>query len=560
MLRLSQVKMNINHTEEQLKNKVCKLLHVKAEELLKLQIIKKSIDARKKPEIYFLYTVDVEVSCEKRILKHLPKDCIIPNDVSYQMIRNSSLSKEETIVVVGAGPAGLFCTYLLCVNGYKPILVERGAPVEERQADVSKFWETGILDTASNVQFGEGGAGTFSDGKLNTLIKDKTGRNKFVLETFVKFGAPTSILYDAKPHIGTDILMTVIKNMRLFLIEHGAVIRFHSKVTNLCIEKNQLVGVAINETEQIATRHLVLCIGHSARDTFEMLNKQQVHMEAKSFAVGFRVEHPREFINESQYGMKHSEFLPTANYKLTAQTSLGRGVYTFCMCPGGYVVNASSEENRLAINGMSYSDRNGDNSNSAVIITVTPDDFDKKGPLAGVEFQRKIEERAYEIGHGKVPVETFGDFEIAVGSLNEAETVGVTQNTVDTTTIKETTFINNAAVTKTLKREYSTFEPTIKGDWTYGAVHDILPMQMNQAFVEGMHVFGKKLHGYDDPTSYVSGIESRTSSPIRISRDENCVSVNISGLYPCGEGAGYAGGIMSAAMDGLLVAEKLLHI
>ena len=313
-------------------------------------------------------------------------------------------------VVVGSGPAGLFCAWILALAGCRPILLERGACVEERQRDVEEFWKSGILNPMSNVQFGEGGAGTFSDGKLNTLVKDTSGRNRFVLETFVRFGAPPEILYEQKPHIGTDILIRVVKNMRLAICGAGGEVRFHSQVTDIVLDETSLVGVQVNQEEELETDTVIFAVGHSARDTFEMLYEKNLPMQAKSFAVGVRAEHPQKMINASQYGAESVPGLPAAPYKVTAKLENGRGVYSFCMCPGGMVVNASSEKGRLAVNGMSNFKRDSGIANSALIVAVTPADFPTAGPLGGIAFQRTLEERAFALGGGKIPVQLYGDF------------------------------------------------------------------------------------------------------------------------------------------------------
>jgi|GEM_PF-204854 len=432
--------------------------------------------------------------------------------------------------------AGLFCAYALMSEGFHPIVTERGKKVEERTADVQKFWETGVLDTASNVQFGEGGAGTFSDGKLNTLVKDPIGRNRFVLETFVKFGAPEHILYENKPHIGTDILADVIKRMREFMTENGVEFLFETCVTGFSTGKNgNLKSIELNHDRQIDTDCLILAIGHSARDTFSLLQEKGLNMQAKSFAVGFRVEHPQSEVNLTQYGDLYADKLPAAPYKVTANLPSGRGVYSFCMCPGGYVVNASSEEHRLAVNGMSYSDRGGSNANSAIIVSVTPEDFKadairhgvlkdadgKEDVLSGVRFQERLEERAWKLGNGKIPQQLFGDY-----------------------------CKNRPSVS------YGAFESTTKGDSVLCNLRGLLPEELEESFIEGMHHFSRAIPEFDREDAILSGVESRTSSPVRIVRDESFQS-NIRGIYPCGEGAGYAGGIMSAAMDGLKVAEAI---
>lgn len=523
--------MPLSHTKKELKEKAAGLLHIKAEDILEFQIVKKSIDARKKPDIYFIYTLDLTLREEDQILRRRGRLQIQKTEeISYSFPVTGRLPMKERPVIIGTGPAGLFCGYFLAIHGYRPVLLERGKDVGHRKKDVEAFWNGGALLPDSNVQFGEGGAGTFSDGKLNTLVKDKNGRNKEVLRILVESGAPEEILYEAKPHIGTDILIQVVKNMRKKILACGGEVRFTCKVTDIVVDKDGVREVVINDTQHMPADIVVLAIGHSARDTFRMLYERNVPMDAKAFAVGLRVEHPRKMIDKIQYGSEEHALLPSADYKVTTQTGSGRGVYSFCMCPGGYVVNASSEAGKLAVNGMSYSGRAGDNSNSAIIVTVTPEDFESSHPLAGVEFQRKMEEKAYEIGQGQVPVELYGDFKEALTGKK-----------------KEFSAILN---------QYPDFLPQIKGAYRFSPVHEILPKDLGRAFVEGMEQFDKVLPGFGDSGAYISGIESRTSSPVRIYRDETGQSA-VKGLYPCGEGAGYAGGITSAAMDGILIAEKI---
>lgn len=511
--------------------KAAGILHLKEKDILSFRIIKKSVDARKKPEIFVTYAVDVEIENEERILRRIKGTQVQQvEEKGYSFPPPGKTPLYSRPVIIGTGPAGLFCGYFLALHGYRPILFERGKTVEARIRDVEDFWHNNRLKPDSNIQFGEGGAGTFSDGKLNTLVKDKNGRNKEVLRVLAAAGAPEEILYESKPHIGTDILAGVVRKLREKIINLGGEVRFESKITDIVIEKDMVKEVVINDTEHLKTDIVVLAIGHSARDTFKMLYEHDVPMEAKAFAVGFRVEHPRRMINLMQYGMEENEFLPAADYKLTAQTTDGRGVYSFCMCPGGYVVNASSEDNRLAINGMSYSGRDGYNSNSAIIVAVTPEDFENGHPLAGIKFQKKMEEKAYKIGQGKVPVETYGDFKKAVTGEDKQPSA--------------------------ILREYHNFMPAIKGEYSFAPVHEILPKTLNSAFIEGMEQFDRVISGFGDSGVYVSGVESRTSSPVRIHRDETGQSF-VKGLYPCGEGAGYAGGITSAAMDGILIAEKI---
>ena len=515
-------------SKEVLMKKASKQLGIGVNDILDIHILKHSIDARKKPHIFQIYTLGVELknkNQEEKLVKRCRNNNITISQIQeYKFpVTMNNENKTEPPVIVGMGPAGLFCGYMLAKHGYKPIILERGKDVEARTRDVEEFWNGGKLNPESNVQFGEGGAGTFSDGKLNTLVKDKNGRNREVLKIFVECGAPEEILYESKPHIGTDILKKVVVTMRERIIENGGTVRFGAKVTDFEIENNAVCGVTVNDNEIIKTSQIVLAIGHSARDTFKYLENINVSMEAKAFAVGMRVEHPQSLINEAMYGKEHGEQLPAAPYKLTAKTSVNRGVYSFCMCPGGYVVNASSEPDRLAVNGMSYSDRGSHNANSAIIVQVTPEDYNSNGPLAGVEFQRRLEEKAFKIGNGKVPVQYYCDY------------------------------IDNK---KTKKREDFNL-PCIKGEFEYSNLRGLLPDVCEQAFIEGMKQFDKSIKGYAGDDAILSGIESRTSSPIRIHRNENMQSPSLKGLYPCGEGAGYAGGITSAAMDGILVAEHI---
>ena len=523
MIQISQLKLSCTHTEQELKKKIIKTLHIRPEELLDYTIEKQSIDARRKSDIFYVYTIWASVTQEQNVLKKSrDKNVSIVKKKTYRFPFQATEVSENRPVIIGSGPAGLFCAYLLAENGFAPILLERGKSVEERKKDVDHFWETGVLNTESNVQFGEGGAGTFSDGKLNTLVKDPTGRNRKVLEVFVKEGAPEEILYVNKPHIGTDLLMEVVRNMRETIRRNGGEVRFESKVTGLSIEKGKLCGVVVNGSEMLPAKTVVLAVGHSARDTFEMLLAEKVIMEAKSFAVGVRVEHPQRWINYAQYQKDFPENLPAASYKVTAQLPNGRGVYSFCMCPGGYVVNASSEKGRLAVNGMSYHDRTGENANSAIIVTVTPEDYGSDHPLAGMYFQRELEERAFQISGGKIPVQRYEDF------------------------------CNHRAT-----KQFGVVQPAIKGSYTPANVRAILPEVVAESIEEGIHCFDKKLHGFASPDTLLSGVESRTSSPIRIPRDPSGLEGSIEGLYPCGEGAGYAGGITSAAMDGIRVAEAV---
>ncbi len=560
MIRIQQVKLAADCQDEQaaLLKKAAKLLRVEPSAIQSLSIVKRSLDARKKPEIYAVYTVDVKVADEQAVFRKLRGkngQIQLVEEKPYRFPTPEKAVLCDRPIIVGTGPAGLFCGYMLAKAGCKPLLLERGKEVHKRREDVERFWREGVLNPDSNVQFGEGGAGTFSDGKLTTTVKDPKGRMREVLRIFVEAGAPKEILYDAKPHIGTDILLHVIENLRRQIMEWGGEVRFESQVTGLLTagafgKNRQVVGVTVNG-EDLRGGAVILAIGHSARDTFQMLHELQVPMEAKAFAVGLRMEHPREMIDRLQYG-ECGISLPAASYKVTAQTASGRGVYSFCMCPGGYVVNASSESGRTAVNGMSYSGRDGANSNSAMIVTVSPADYEPyggTGPLAGIAFQRHLEERAYEIGRGAVPVERYGDFRGAVLAGADAEKLIRTE---------EGRFSGMPAQkeNKMLGAEYPGFAPAIKGAWTFAPVHEILPDFLNQALAEGIDLIGQKMSGFADGDAYLSGVESRTSSPVRILRDETGQSA-LKGLFPCGEGAGYAGGITSAAMDGILIAEKV---
>lgn len=527
MIRITQLKLPADHTPEALKKKAAKLLRISPEEIEKVVICRQSLDARKKPELFYSYTLDVKVkqANEKReenlVHKAKSNQVSISKEKPYQFPESGEESLGGRPVIIGAGPAGLFCGLMLARAGYRPVILERGEDVDARQKSVEKFWESGVLDPTSNVQFGEGGAGTFSDGKLNTLVKDSSGRNHLVLQIFCEFGADPAILYEQKPHIGTDVLSGIVKRMREEILRLGGEVHFRCQMTELLVKDGSVCGVQTSDGRTIETKAVVLAIGHSARDTFEMLNRNKIPMEAKSFAVGLRIQHPQSVINESQYGRAEAGKLGAASYKVTAQTSGGRGVYSFCMCPGGYVVNASSEPGRLAVNGMSYHDRAGENANSALIVTVGPEDYPDQTPLGGVAFQRELEKRAFEAAGGKIPVQLYEDFK---------------ENRISEKT---------GCVT-----------PAMRGQWAFADVRSIMPETLNEAFLEAMERFGHMIHGFDMPDAVFAGIESRTSSPVRISRDEKFES-EIAGLYPCGEGAGYAGGITSAAMDGVKVAEAI---
>lgn len=518
MIRVRQIKIPIEKdTMKELKEKVAKKLQVKSDQIEKIKINKRSLDARNKEQIYYVYEVDIQIQKEEKILNKTKPDILKTPNETYQL-EITGTKQAEDITIVGSGPAGLFCAYLLAENGYHPIIIERGEKVEERVKTIEKFWETGILNKDSNVQFGEGGAGTFSDGKLNTLTKDKNFRNKKVFQILVENGAPKEIMYENNPHIGTDILQQVVKNIRNKIINMGGTIKYHSKLTNLEIKNGKLEAIEVNSKERIPCHILVLAIGHSARDTFEMLLEKGLKMSPKSFAVGVRIEHPQRQINEAQYGKKYKDILPPANYKLTYTTKEKRGVYSFCMCPGGYVVNASSEEQRLVVNGMSNYQRESKNANSALVVTVTPKDYGEN-ILDGMAFQRNLEAAAYQEGQGKIPIQQYKDFKENKKSTNLGEVT-----------------------------------PTTKGMYTLANLNNILPTYIADSLKEAIPHFSKKIKDFGREDAILLGVESRTSSPIKILRDEQGIS-NIKGIYPCGEGAGYAGGITTSAIDGIKVAE-----
>lgn len=531
MIRINQIKMKLTDGEDRLTIKAAALLRLRPEDIRSLKIVKKSIDARHKPDIKYVYSIDVTVENEKKINRRLFNNNIFfTEEKKYSMPKAGVEKLFESPVIVGMGPAGLFCGYFLAKAGYRPLIIERGECVEDRKRTVESFWRGETLNTESNVQFGEGGAGTFSDGKLNTVVKDKDGRHMEVLETFVKFGAKPEITYVNKPHIGTDILYDIVKNMRQEIIRLGGQVKFNTKLTDIHTENGKINSITVKGTakggdggsENISCQVLVLALGHSARDTFEMLEEKKLRMEPKSFAVGVRVEHPQSMINKKMYGTEAHELLEAADYKVTYNTPDKRGVYSFCMCPGGYVVNASSEEKRLTVNGMSYSGRDGSNANSAIIVTVTPEDYGKESPLDGMYFQRNLEEKAYTEGKGAVPVQRFEDFEKNICS-----------------------------------EELGSVRPMIKGEYRLSNLRNIFPEYISSSLIDGIHGFSKQIEDFDMPDAVMSGVESRSSSPVRINRNDKLES-DIKGIYPCGEGAGYAGGITSAAMDGIRVFEAIM--
>ena len=520
MIRVSEIKIPIEKdSQEELERKIFHLYP-----LLKnnsYQIVKKSIDARDKSNIFYVYQVDFNCLNEENILRKYKK-LSKSNVISYHYVGKGEKKLDNSILVVGSGPCGLFCAYKLAKDGYHPIVLERGEEMEKRIQSVENFFQTNKLNSSSNIQFGEGGAGTFSDGKLNTLVKDKSGRMREVFRIFVENGAPEDILYLQNPHIGTDLLRKVIVNIRNKIIEWGGEFHYSSFMSDIIIENNKVKAVEVNYQDIIPCSCLVLAIGHSARDTFSLLAEKNIKMVPKNFAVGVRIMHPQKMISESQYGSKYN-LLPPASYKLVYHATNGRGVYSFCMCPGGYVVNASSEDGLLAINGMSNYKRDAENANSAIVVTVSEKDF-SDGLMGGVAFQRMLEEKAYEIGNGVIPIQLLEDF------MNDR-----------------------------VSTHFKSVFPVTKGKVSFANLNVLFSKDICDALKEAIPYFGKKIKGFDRGDALLLGVESRTSSPIRILRDEG-FEANIKGLYPGGEGAGYAGGITTSAMDGIKIAEKIEDI
>lgn len=516
MVKISNIKVRADYTDEELFDYIFKKYGVNKAEVTKSRIIKKSIDARNKSDIFYNYTVEIEAKNENRI-KGAAK--VEPEREPEITINRAS---DVRPVIVGAGPAGLFAALTMVQNGVKPILIEQGKCVEERQADVDEFIKNGKLNTLSNVQFGEGGAGTFSDGKLTSGIHNPWCKK--VLQEFYNFGAPEQILYVNKPHIGTDNLVRIIKNMREYIISNGGTVIFNEKVTDFCIEEGKITGVCCQSGKVYNTDAVVLAIGHSARDTFEKLYERGIKLEKKNFSVGVRIEHKQSMINESQYGNETKLKLPPAEYKL-AYHGESRSCYTFCMCPGGVVIASSSESNTIVTNGMSKFARDGENANSAVLVNVSPDDFKGDSPLEGMYFQKELEEKAFKLGGSNyyAPVQRFEDF----------------KNNVQSTSI-------------------GVIKPTYTPGYTLCNLNEILPDFVANTLVQGIEHFGKSIKGFDHPDSILTGVETRSSSPVQITRDES-KQANVKGLYPCGEGAGYAGGIMSAAVDGIRCALAILE-
>ena len=520
MIRINNLKIREDISNEEVFKIAIKKNRIDSNDILKWHISKKSIDARKKDDVHYSFSIDLEVKDENKYKKF---DKI--ENFKMPEIKVKNLDTKRPIII-GAGPSGLFAALILIQQGLLPIVIEQGDCVEKRKANVDTFLKEGKLNTLSNVQFGEGGAGTFSDGKLTTGINSPFCKK--VLQEFVNFGAPEQILYLSKPHIGTDNLIHIIKNMREYIISKGGTFLFNTKVIDFKIENKKIQSVLCiknSKTQEIKATHVILAIGHSSRDTFEKLYEKGIEMEAKNFSVGVRIEHLQEDINKSQYGEITKLKLPPAEYKLSYHSPSGRSCYTFCMCPGGVVMASSSEKNTIVTNGMSNFLRDGNNANSAILVNIVPDDFKDDSPLAGIYFQKDLEEKAFVLGGSNyyAPIQKVGDF------------------------------INNRK-TEFLGKVTPSYLPGV----TLSNLNDILPKFISDTLKEGIKYFDTKLKGFANPDSILTGVETRSSSPVRILRNKDLLS-NISGLYPCGEGAGYAGGIMSAAVDGIKCAIAVLE-
>ena len=521
MIRLRDISLPPEHNAHQLQFEAAQMLRMSASKIRGFRIIRRSVDARKKPDVRIIYTIDVAVDGnEKKILKQSACKRATIAPVSYYKVPKTDVRPEKRPVVVGFGPAGMFAALVLAMSGLRPLVLERGEDAQSRHEKVQRFFATGELDTRSNVQFGEGGAGTFSDGKLNTGVNNP--RIGWILEQFVKAGAREDILYDAKPHVGTDVLLTVVQNIRQWIISLGGEVRFNTQVTNIRQENGVLTGLELMDGSIIECDHAVFAIGHSARDTFEMLCQQQIPMEPKPFAVGVRIEHKQTMVDVSQYGV-YNPVLPPADYKLAEHLD-GKTVYTFCMCPGGYVVAAASEDGRVVTNGMSYADRDGENANAALLVTVNPEDYGWTVPLDGMYWQRQLEEAAYKAGGSNyhAPAQLVGDFLEGKPSTGPGEV-----------------------------------HPTYRPGVTWCDLNDVLPGEIAGALKEALPKLDNKLKGYASADAVLTAPETRSSSPVRILRDETRQSA-VRGIYPTGEGAGYAGGIMSAAIDGIQTAEAII--
>lgn len=537
MLRITEIKLPIElantliHQDDQIKAALLKRLEIPESDLISFTIFKRGVDARKSYAILYVYNLDVEVKNEAKLLAKFKKDPHVKPapDTSYHFVVKAEHAPKLRPIVVGFGPAGIFAALILAQSGFMPIVLERGKEVRKRTKDTWGLWRKNTLNPESNVQFGEGGAGTFSDGKLYSQIKDPKHYGRKVIQEFVKAGAPPEIQYVSHPHIGTFRLVGMVEEMRNTIKSLGGEIRFESRVDDIHIENNQVQGVTLQTGEFIATNHLILAVGHSARDTFEMIHNKGIYVEAKPFSIGFRIEHPQGLIDRARYGKSYSEDilnkLGAADYRLVHHAKNGRSVYSFCMCPGGTVVAAASEPNRVVTNGMSQYSRNERNANAGIVVGITPEVDYPGHPLAGIEFQRKLESQAFVLGGGNynAPGQLIGDFlanrpSTKFGEVMPSYTPGVTLTNLDTA----------------------------------------LPEFAITAMREAIPAFAEQVQGFDLNDGVLTGVETRTSSPIRIKRDDDTLeSINTKGLYPCGEGAGYAGGILSAGVDGIRVAEAV---
>ncbi len=536
MLRLKEVKLPLNHTEEDLRSAILQKLKISPKELKGYSVFKRSYDARKRDAISLVYALDIETPKQKKILSQAKKNGRVSStpDMTYKYVAQAPADLNTRPIVIGVGPCGMFSALLLAQMGFRPIVLERGKAVHERSQDTFGFWSKRKFNPESNAQFGEGGAGTFSDGKLYSRIKDNDHHGRKVLTELVENGAVPEILYISKPHIGTYRLVKIVENIRNQIIALGGEIRFQSRVEKLEVEKlevekigesQQVKGVTLENGEFIASDHVVLSVGHSARDTFEMLHAQGVYIEPKPFSVGFRIEHPQPLIDQCRYGESAGHpILGAADYKLVHHCSNGRTVYSFCMCPGGQVVAATSEPGRVVTNGMSQYERSGKNANSGIVVGITPEEDYPGDPLAGMAFQRKLEQRAFELGGGtyEAPGQLVGDFLADRPSIKLGEV-----------------------------------KPSYRPGVHLGDLSESLPEYAIAAIREAIPAFDKQIKGFAMNDAVLTGVETRTSSPIRIKRNDIFQSLNTQGLYPAGEGAGYAGGILSAAVDGIKVAEAV---